>query len=205
MAIVYQHRRKDTNEIFYIGIGNSKKRAYSKHRRGKFWKDYTSKHDYFVEITHSDIIREEACSIEKYLIAFWGRRDLGLGPLVNETDGGEGTSGRKYKHKESTKKKISQRKKGIPNSEETRKKMSEAKKDVPLTDEHKRKLSEIMSGRPAHNRKRLEIIFIDGTIKIFESLKDAAKHLGINKQMIKRLSLGEYQHKRFPGLIINYI
>jgi hypothetical protein len=27
MPIVYTHRRKDTNEIFYIGVGKSVKRA----------------------------------------------------------------------------------------------------------------------------------------------------------------------------------
>jgi hypothetical protein len=90
MAIVYQHKVKDTEEVFYIGIGKQDKRAYSKHGRGKFWKDYTSKYEYTVEITHRDIIWEEACSIEKYLIAFYGRRDLGLGSLVNQTDGGDG-------------------------------------------------------------------------------------------------------------------
>lgn len=90
MAIVYQHKIKNTGEVFYIGIGKSEKRAYSKRSRSKFWKDYTSKYDYDVEITHKDIILEEACSIEKYLISFYGRRDLGLGPLVNMTDGGEG-------------------------------------------------------------------------------------------------------------------
>jgi hypothetical protein len=90
MAIVYQHKVKNTEEVFYIGIGKQDKRAYSKHGRGKFWKDYTSKHEFIVEITHKDIIWEEACSIEKYLIAFYGRRDLGLGSLVNQTDGGDG-------------------------------------------------------------------------------------------------------------------
>jgi hypothetical protein len=91
MAIVYQHKRKDTQEVFYIGIGKSEKRAYDKNRRYKPWKDFVKNHEYYVEITHKDIIWEEACSIEKYLIAFYGRRDLGQGSLVNMTDGGEGT------------------------------------------------------------------------------------------------------------------
>ena len=33
MAIVYQHRREDTNEVFYIGIGETLKRAYQKKAR----------------------------------------------------------------------------------------------------------------------------------------------------------------------------
>jgi hypothetical protein len=91
MAVVYQHRRKDTGEVFYVGIGKSEKRAYDKARRYKPWKDFVKNHEYYVEITHKDIILEEAASIEKYLIAFYGRRDLGQGSLVNMTDGGEGT------------------------------------------------------------------------------------------------------------------
>lgn len=91
MAIVYMHKKKESKEeVFYIGIGKNENRAYSKKSRGKFWKDYVSKYDYEVEITHRNINWEEACSIEKYLISFYGRRDLGLGSLVNQTNGGDG-------------------------------------------------------------------------------------------------------------------
>jgi len=90
MAIVYLHKRKLDDVVFYVGVGNKEKRAYDKNRRGKFWKDYTSKHDYLVEIIHRDITLNEAFEIEKSLIAKYGRRDLGRGSLVNQTDGGEG-------------------------------------------------------------------------------------------------------------------
>jgi hypothetical protein len=90
MAIVYQHRRVDTKEVFYIGIGKSIKRAYDKTGRSLYWNKYTAKYEYEIEITHEDIIWEEACSIEKYLISFYGRKDLRLGALINQTDGGEG-------------------------------------------------------------------------------------------------------------------
>ena len=90
MAIVYKHIRISDNEIFYIGIGYNAKRAYSKKNRNLYWKNYTNKHQYKVEITHTNICWEEACSIEKYLISFYGRKDLLLGNLLNMTDGGEG-------------------------------------------------------------------------------------------------------------------
>ena len=93
MAIVYQHRRLDTNEVFYIGIGSNKKRAYSKYKRTKLWHNVVNKSGYTVEITHKDILWEEACVIEKYLVSFYGRKDLGLGSLVNLTDGGDGRFG----------------------------------------------------------------------------------------------------------------
>jgi hypothetical protein len=90
MAIVYLHKRKVDDLVFYVGVGSKDKRAYDKSRRGKFWKDYTSKHEYLVEIIHRDIPLSEAFEIEKSLIALYGRRDLGKGPLVNQTDGGDG-------------------------------------------------------------------------------------------------------------------
>jgi len=37
MAVVYRHL-KPCGEVFYIGIGNDKDRAYSKRGRNKFWK-----------------------------------------------------------------------------------------------------------------------------------------------------------------------
>jgi len=90
--VVYKHIRLDTNEVFYIGIGNPK-RPYNKNSRSDFWKRVTNKTDYKVEIIYSDLTWEEACEKEIELIEFYGRRDLGNGTLVNLTDGGEGISG----------------------------------------------------------------------------------------------------------------
>ena len=90
MAIVYQHRRGDTNEVFYIGIGKAESRAYSKHGRSKPWKDLTKRHAYSVEIVLEELTWIEAGEKEKELIRFYGRRDLGLGILVNMADGGNG-------------------------------------------------------------------------------------------------------------------
>ena len=36
---------------------------------------------------------DSAFAAEKFLIDFYGRKDLGLGPLINHTNGGEGASG----------------------------------------------------------------------------------------------------------------
>ena len=90
MAIVYQHRRLDTNDIFYIGIGKTEKRAYSLYGRNPIWKSIVKKSGYKVEIIHNEISRETACELEKFYIQKYGRKDLGLGLLVNLTDGGEG-------------------------------------------------------------------------------------------------------------------
>jgi hypothetical protein len=94
MAIVYTHTRLDSNKVFYVGIGKHLRRAFDKRARNKYWYNVVNKHGYRVDITHKDLCWEEACSIEKYLIAFYGRFDLKAGCLVNLTDGGEGTHNR---------------------------------------------------------------------------------------------------------------
>jgi len=103
MAIVYLHRRKDNNEVFYVGIGTSKKRPYQNTGRNKYWHNIVNSVGYSTEITHKDICKEEACAIEEYLISFYGRKDLGLGTLCNVTDGGDLNTGR-IKSKESIEK-----------------------------------------------------------------------------------------------------
>jgi hypothetical protein len=94
MAIVYQHRRSDTNEIFYIGIGKTIKRAYQKEARNVIWKAITNKCSYIIEILFENLTWEQACEKERDLIKGYGRRDLGLGSLVNMTSGGDGAIGR---------------------------------------------------------------------------------------------------------------
>lgn len=89
---VYQHVRLDTNEVFYIGIGNEK-RPYQKHGRNMEWNIITLRTKYRVDILFFDLTWEEACIKEKELIQLYGRKDLGVGILVNLTDGGDGVKG----------------------------------------------------------------------------------------------------------------
>ena len=91
MAIVYQHRRKDTNEVFYVGIGKTKKRAF-KFGRNSYWNNIAYK-GYEIEIIFENITWEQAIQKEKELILLYGRKDLGLGTLVNMTNGGDGGTG----------------------------------------------------------------------------------------------------------------
>jgi hypothetical protein len=93
MAIVYRHIRKDKNEPFYIGIGETEKRAYEKRARNSFWRKVASKTQYTIEILFDDLTWEEACEKEKEFISLYGRKDLNTGILVNLTNGGDGTWG----------------------------------------------------------------------------------------------------------------
>jgi hypothetical protein len=105
MALVYQHRRKDNNSIFYIGIGCNVKRAYSKRNRNKHWINIANNIGYEVDILIDNISFEMACAIEYILIILYGRVDLKTGLLVNLTDGGKGSIN--FKHKPETILKIS--------------------------------------------------------------------------------------------------
>lgn len=113
MAIVYIHRRLDIEDdfknVFYVGIGKSENRAFSKSSRTKRWHNIVKKNGYVVEITHTNLIKEEACVIEKYLIDFYGRADLLLGNLCNLTIGGETSEG--FLFSPESKKKMSEKRK----------------------------------------------------------------------------------------------
>lgn len=43
MAIVYTHRRNDTNDVFYVGIGKTKRRPYSYRNRNKYCLEFRNK------------------------------------------------------------------------------------------------------------------------------------------------------------------
>lgn len=93
MAFIYRHIRLDKNIPFYVGISanDTYDRAYSKHKRNKYWNNVIKKSDYKVEIILEDLTWEEACEKEKEFIKLYGRKPLGS--LCNLTDGGEGTVG----------------------------------------------------------------------------------------------------------------
>ncbi len=90
MSLVYQHIRQDTGEIFYIGIGESERRAHDMKGRNDIWHSIARKTKVIVEIIKKDITREEARSMERKLISEYGRRDKMTGVLANKSIGGEG-------------------------------------------------------------------------------------------------------------------
>ena len=101
---VYLHLKSDDLSPFYVGKGK-RRRAFTRSERSAFWRRVAEKHGFTVKILREDMSEDDAFLLEKSLISFIGRRDLGTGPLVNHTDGAEGSSG--YRHTQSAKKKIS--------------------------------------------------------------------------------------------------
>jgi len=161
MPIVYNHT-KPNGEIFYIGIGVVKKRAYSVHGRNKHWHNTVNKYGYNVKIVCNDVDYETAKQIETYLIKYYGRKDLGFGNLVNMTDGGEGGTNMSKEEKN---------KRSIRMTE-----YNKIKKDYSFTQkkEYKEKMAISSLDKGC---KRIENTL---TNKIYNSLKDAAKELNIN-------------------------
>jgi len=156
MAIVYEHLRNDTNEVFYVGIGKAPRRAFSKQgRNNPHWHNIAKKVGYSVNIIHSDIEWDEAGEIEKSLIKKYGRQDLRTGILVNMTDGGDGRLG--VIVSEETRLKIGKSHKGRIPSEEARQKMSEAHKGKTPSEETRLKLSEAHKGKTASEETRLKM------------------------------------------------
>lgn len=124
MSIVYTHRKADTYEVFYVGIGTTERRAYAFNKsRNQHWTNVYKKHGVIVEIVARDISWEQACELEQLMIQEYGRKDLGLGNLVNMTDGGDGQAN---PSKETLEKTASKRR-GTKASEETRAKMRAAR------------------------------------------------------------------------------
>lgn len=103
---VYTHWHHDTGYpvCFYVGKGredgdgSKRERRYAGRRyRSKFWKAVVAKHGFTPVVVRAGMTESEAFALEIHLISTIGRRDLGTGPLVNLTAGGDGSSG--YRHR----------------------------------------------------------------------------------------------------------
>ena len=129
----YAYLREDKTP-YYIGKG-SFNRVYIKHKNISLPKDKSR-----IIYLKQNLTEEEAFKHEKYMIAVFGRKDLGTGILHNRTDGGDGTSG------------IIAWNKGGKCDEEWKRKVSESLKGRIFSDEHRKKLSELAKGRKSWNK-----------------------------------------------------
>ena len=152
----YAYLREDRTP-YYIGKGKGN-RAYRRRDKGiKPPKDKSK-----ILILKQNLTEEESFRHEVYMIAVFGRKDLGTGILHNRTNGGDGVSGAvvsdetrrkmsealkgKTRSKE-IRRKISEAHKGKTHSEETKRKMSDTRKGKTFSEETKRKLSEAKKGK----------------------------------------------------------
>lgn len=91
MFYVYLHTHHDAGYpvVFYVGKGQGK-RAWRRDSRSKMWHNVVAKHGCDVVIHSEGLTEEQAFELETRLIQNIGRRDLGTGPLVNLSNGGQG-------------------------------------------------------------------------------------------------------------------
>jgi hypothetical protein len=161
---VYEHWRPDTDQCFYVGKGHGQ-RAYCLKRKHNIHHSnivkMLSKLGMHVEIrlVAIGLMEEEAFKTECEKILFW--RSVGV-PLVNKTDGGEGTAG--YKHTEDFKEKarvwLKKANEKRPISEKTREKMRTSHTGKKHTEEEKIKIGNSSRGRvlgPCSPEKRAKI------------------------------------------------
>lgn len=190
MALVYIHRRLDNKDIFYIGIGKNESRINSKRNRNKYWGNIVNKYGYESYIFINNITWAQACNLERYLINFYGRKDLGNGNLVNMTDGGDGNNN--IIISENTRLKLSANNNkywlGKSHSKETKDKISKNRKGKIISIESKKKQSE--SIKLAHKNGKYKSLI--GRIPWNKGVSPSKETL--EKQRIKKIGIKRKPH-----------
>lgn len=144
---------------YYIGKG-SKNRAWDKHRKGLKVPDDKNR----IVILEKNLSELGSLALERRMIRWYGRKDLGTGILHNLQDGGEGSAG--LLTKESTKLKMSEARKG---------KISHRKGKVGTFSTGAR-TEEQKQHQIDRSPRRIEIL-IDGIL--YKSIGQAAKSLNL--------------------------
>jgi hypothetical protein len=171
----YAYLREDGTP-YYIGKGKGN-RVYVKHWRSK------SKGGYFappekdkILILKKNLTEEEAYKHESYMIAVFGRKDLGTGILRNMSDGGKGG-------------------KGVPA-------WNKGKKGT--CPEHQREIQRKMAiernkkykGESNPRAKTWKITYNDGRVEIVKALQPWRIEKGYNKLGLRKLHLKEWKKYR---------
>jgi hypothetical protein len=168
---VYEHIRRDTGAVFYVGKGHGGRHC-SKRDRNQYWHNVVNKaggFDHRVVCTDSSedlIFLVEMEKIDQL-------KKLGV-KLVNLTDGGEGRSG--LKHSDHTKHLISQKRKGKSHKHtpESIEKIRQANTGVVFSEERKQKIGQKAIGRkmPEHVKENLRLV-----MKSFKQSEKTKEHL----------------------------
>ena len=190
----YAYLREDGTP-YYIGKGKGK-RLYKK-SKGEVGKPKNKSKIIFLK---QNLTEAEAFRHEIYMIAVFGRKDLGTGILRNRTNGGEGSSGCKYTEERREKRKgQSNPFYGKTHSEEIKEKIRQSKlgKNNPMygkspSKQTKEKLSKSISGENNVRSNWWKIIFTDGRVIVKCGLSTWAKENGYNYSSV----YGVYTGKR---------
>ena len=218
MYTVYQHKNKINGKV-YIGITSQK----PEQRWGSQGCNYKSSPHFYSaiqkygwdnfehNILFTELTKEQACLKEQELIKEYNSMNREFG--YNSTSGGD-----IFTMNEETKQKISQAMMGNQNnlghpcSEEKKKKISNAQKGREFTEKHKQKLSEAAKNRhvPCSEDKKQILkekshkkpVYCEELDKIFESVQECGRQLGIPATNISKLCNG--RGKTLKGYHLRY-
>ena len=154
MFYVYAYLRTKELTPYYIGKGKDD-RAWQKSHSVIVPKDLNR-----IVMLETNLTELGALAIERRMIRWYGRKDIGTGILHNKTDGGDGSAGIIPWNKdvkigsylsEKGRKTISEANKK-PRKDTHKERISKALKGKTKSEEHKRKLSEAGKGKTPWNK-----------------------------------------------------
>ena len=197
---VYAHYTLDTNELFYIGIGYSR-RAWST-KRNAFWHSIVNKHGYRIEMIAEDFTdRDLAVKKELEMQRLYKPRAcLVYGDRQNQIVSDEFrlkmskiTKGRKMSEETKQKlrdrvftpewrQKISEASKGKVVSKETRQKLREANLGNKLSEETKQKISIANKGKIISKETRLKLSIAHTRKVVSEETKQKLRELNTGRK-----------------------
>lgn len=195
----YAYLREDGTP-YYIGKGKGN-RAHAKHKRKGIGCLPVPPKDRIIKLKQN-LTEEEAFAHEMYMIAVFGRKDLGTGILINLTDGGEGPSGAipwniGKKTPEEVIEKIRKKAIGRILDENTRQKMSKSHKGLKHTEEAKKLISQKQLGKNNHNSQYVwSFTFESGEVVKTSSMPSWCKNNGYDKAALMRVCKGQVGRHR---------